>query len=242
MNENQSEHDKLLIVKNLDITYTTGSYIKKAVDNVTFNIYKQQLTLVMGASGCGKTSLVNAIGGLLTPSAGTIHYKDTCITDMGRTRLSKYRKDHVSFIFQHYNLIPDLTAKENVDVAGAIVENPIPSLDALEMVGLRDQANQYPGQMSGGQQQRVCIARAIAKNSELILCDEPTGALDTENSIQVVKLLDSMAHEHGMAVVIITHNPALKDLAEHYIEMSDGKIIKNIHNCNAKSVDGISFT
>ena len=239
MNESREPNSRLIEIKNLEVSYTTGSYVKKAVNDVSFDIFKGDLTVIMGSSGCGKTSLLNAIGGMLTPSAGSIIYRNTDIAAMNRSQLSRYRRNSVGFIFQHYNLIPNLTAKENVDTAIAIVKNPIPALDSLEMVGLREKAGKYPGQMSGGEQQRVCIARAISKNCELILCDEPTGALDTENAMQIIRILDFLAHKQGTAVVLITHNPAFSGIAEHYIEMSNGKIIKNLYNDNPASIDSI---
>lgn len=233
-------HDAVISVKDLVVEYSTGLHKTTAVDKISFDICEKEFTVILGASGCGKTSLLNSIGCMLTPKSGKIIYKGEDITKYKNKKATQYRCDTVGFIFQQYNLIPDLTAKENVEVASALVKDSYKSKEVLDMVGLLKKQKNYPGQMSGGEQQRVCIARALVKKPSLLLCDEPTGALDTTNAIAVMKILQSLVKENDVPVVMITHNEEFVSLAQHYILMSNGKIVeehRNPFSINAKDLD-----
>lgn len=220
----KSPNEALINVNDLEVTYDNGSIKSKVIKGISFCINKGELCVLQGASGCGKTTTLNAISGMLTPSGGSIMFRGKDIAGMNKKELATYRRDSVGFVFQHYNLIGDLTIAENVELASGLSESPMDTMEALSLVGMENEANKYPSQLSGGQQQRACIARAIAKRSELLICDEPTGALDTENSSIVVRILRDLAVKQGIAVVMITHNPAFALIAHHCIVMSDGKI------------------
>lgn len=232
--------DAVVRVKDLVVEYSTGLHKTVAVDKISFDICEKEFTVILGASGCGKTSLLNSVGCMLTPKSGEIIYNGENITKYNNKKATQYRCDTVGFIFQQYNLIPDLTAKENVEVASALVKDSFKSKEVLDMVGLSKKQKNYPGQMSGGEQQRVCIARALVKKPSLLLCDEPTGALDTTNAIAVMKILQSLVKENDVPVVMITHNEEFVSLAQHYILMSNGKIVeehRNPFSINAKDLD-----
>ena len=223
-----SKNMTVLSVKDLEVSYRHDDVVTKAVRGVSFDICANELAVIEGASGCGKTSLLNCVGGMLTPSAGSIMFKGKDVAQMNRTELSEYRRNSVGFVFQRYNLIADLTAEENVAVAATIGRESMGVSEALRMVGMEDKADRYPNQLSGGQQQRVCIARAIVKRSDFLICDEPTGALDTENSSQVIQILQKLAKEQGIAVIMITHNPLFSLIADHCFKMSDGMMVGEI--------------
>ena len=221
----KSYHDTIIRTENLCIDYKTGKQINRVVKGVNLDIYKKEFTMIFGASGSGKSSILNVLGGLLTASEGKVFYGDKDITNLSEKEKTSYRCNVVGFIFQRYNLISDLTVEENIKVASTLVKNPLKVSEVLEMVGLSDKAKYYPTQLSGGEQQRVCIARALVKRSEVLLCDEPTGALDTVNANQVIKILQNISKERGIPVVVITHNPSLVVLADHAITISNGEII-----------------
>ena len=220
-----SGNPTVVSVKDLEVTYHNGNVETKAVRGISFDICKNELAVIEGASGCGKSSLLNCVGGMLTPSAGSILFHGKDVAKMSRSELSAYRRDSVGFIFQHYNLIADLTAEENVAIAAGISKGSMTVEESLRLVGMEKEASRYPNQLSGGQQQRVCIARAIVKHSDLLICDEPTGALDTENSSQVIRILQDLAKKQGIAVIMITHNPLFSLIADHCFKMSDGLLI-----------------
>lgn len=222
----KSFYPEVLKVRNLEMEYQKDVKILKGID---LDICENEFTVILGSSGCGKTTMVNAIGGMLKPTGGDVLWNGKNIAIMNDRERTAYRRDAVGFIFQHYNLISDLSAKENVNVAASLVNNPMPVEEALALVGLADKADRYPKKMSGGEQQRVCIARAIAKRPQILLCDEPTGALDPENSVRVMKLLQDLVKEQHIAVVMITHNTAFRCLADHCVVMSAGNIIEDIH-------------
>ena len=229
---------EVLRVRNLEMEYQKGVKIIKGID---LDICENEFTVILGSSGCGKTTMVNAIGGMLKPTGGEVLWNGKNIAVMNDKERTAYRRDAVGFIFQHYNLISDLSAKENVNVAASLVNNPMPVEDALTMVGLADKAGNYPGKMSGGEQQRVCIARAIAKRPQILLCDEPTGALDPENSIRVMKILQDLVKEQHIAVVMITHNTAFRCLADHCIVMSAGCIVEDIRQPFPRYADSLQL-
>lgn len=234
----RSFYPEVLKVRNLEMAYQKDVKIIKGID---LDICENEFTVILGSSGCGKTTMVNAIGGMLKPTGGEVIWNGKDIAVMNDKERTAYRRDAVGFIFQHYNLISDLSAKENVNVAASLVNNPMPVEAALTMVGLADKAGRYPGKMSGGEQQRVCIARAIAKRPQILLCDEPTGALDPENSIRVMKILQDLVKEQHIAVVMITHNTAFRCLADHCVVMSAGNIVEDVRQPFPRYADSLQL-
>ena len=196
---------------------------------------------MLGESGAGKTTLLNLLGGMDTVSGGKIKFNGTEISSLGKRDLIKYRRHEVGFVFQFYNLIPNLTALENVEIAAQLCENPIPAKEAIEMVGLTKRADNFPSQLSGGEQQRVAIARALAKNPRLLLCDEPTGALDYVTGKAVLKMLYELSRKQGTTVVIITHNQAIAPMADRIIRIKSGKIESNKKNSRIIPIDEIEW-
>ena len=239
--KNENQRKALVDIKDLCVDYKSGTNITKAVKNVSLSIFDNQFTIIVGTSGCGKTSLLNCIGTMLTPTSGKVIYDGKNIGDFNDHEKTEYRKNIVGFVFQQYNLIADLTAEENIEVAACLAEDPSPAQDMLKVVGLVDKANNYPSQLSGGEQQRVCIARALAKNPKLLLCDEPTGALDVNNAIKVMTILQKLVKEHNVPVVMITHNPDFLSLADRYIVMSNGGIIEQINNLSPKRAQDLEI-
>lgn len=220
----RSYHDTVMRVEDLCVDYAQGRRIYRAVDRVSLDVCEKEFTVIVGASGSGKSSLLNVMGGMLTAAEGSVLWKGRDISRMTEKERTAYRGGTVGFVFQRYNLIGDLTAEENISLAASLVKDPLPAAEVLEMVGMKDRAKDYPSRMSGGEQQRVCIARALVKKAKLLLCDEPTGALDTENARHVITILQNIAKDQGIPVVMITHNPNLVVLADHCITISNGKI------------------
>ena len=220
----KSFHQTVMRAENVCVDYPHGKMIHRVVKNVNLEIYEKEFTVIVGASGSGKSSLLNVMGGMLTAAEGTVWWKDRAVTEMTEKERTAYRGSTVGFVFQRYNLISDLTAEENINIAASLVEHPLSAAEVLDMVGLKNKAKSYPSQLSGGEQQRVCIARALVKRAELLLCDEPTGALDTENALQIITILKHIAKEQGIPVVVITHNPNLVVLADHCITISNGMV------------------
>lgn len=235
------DKNALVEIKDLCVNYKSGSNITKAVKNVSLKIFDNEFTIIVGTSGCGKTSLLNCIGTMLTPSSGEVIYSGKNVGKFNDHEKTEYRKNIVGFVFQQYNLIADLTAEENIEVAACLAEDPSPAEDMLKVVGLESKAKNYPSQMSGGEQQRVCIGRALAKNPKLLLCDEPTGALDVQNAIKVMTILQKLVKEHNVAVVMITHNPDFLFLADRYIVMSNGEIIEQTENPSPKRAQDLKI-
>lgn len=219
-----------LEARNISVIYGTGAARVKAVDSVSLKLNKGELTVIFGASGCGKTSMMNVFGGMLAPSSGRLLWRGKNIARMSDREKTLYRQKQIGFVFQQYNLISDLTAEDNVGIAAALADRPMDVHEALEIVGLKDRARHYPYQMSGGEQQRVCIARALVKKPDIIFCDEPTGALDTENARRVLTILERLRRKEGRTVVIITHNPAIALMADRLIKMSNGRILSDERN------------
>jgi len=195
-----------------------------ALRGIDLELYRGEFVVLLGASGSGKSTLLNILGGLDVPTSGTVHYEDHDLSTFRESVLTRYRREHVGFVFQFYNLIPSLTARENVALVTEISTNPLPPDEALAMVNLGDRADHFPAQMSGGEQQRVAIARAIAKRPDVLLCDEPTGALDIKTGIVVLEALAKANRELGTTTVVITHNVAIADMADRVIRLSDGRI------------------
>ena len=227
--------------KNVSKIYHMGEVEIKALDDISFEIEKGEFVVVLGASGAGKTTILNILGGMDTSTKGEIIIDGEDIAGYTEKQLTDYRRFDIGFVFQFYNLVQNLTAKENVDLALQISKDPLDSRTVLGMVGLKNRMNNFPSQLSGGEQQRVAIARAVAKNPKLLLCDEPTGALDYVTGKQVLKVLQDMNRDHGMTVVMITHNSALADMGEKIIRVKSGKIESVEINENPKKVEDIEY-
>ena len=196
----------------------------RAVDNISFEISKGEFVVVVGPSGAGKTTVLNILGGMDTATEGDVYVDGSNIAEYNSHQLTAYRRDDIGFVFQFYNLVPNLTALENVELAMQICKNPLDAKKVLCEVGLEDRMGNFPAQLSGGEQQRVSIARALAKNPKLLLCDEPTGALDYQTGKAILKLLQDMCREKGMTVIVITHNSALTPMADRVIHIKDGTV------------------
>ena len=210
--------------QHVDKIYRMGEVRIEALRDVSFSIERGETCVIVGASGAGKTTLLNILGGMDTLSAGNVILDGTDISGFTGRRLTEYRRHDVGFVFQFYNLIPNMTALENVEIAARLSRDPLDSARVLAAVGLADRANNFPAQLSGGEQQRVAIARALAKNPKLLLCDEPTGALDYVTGKQILRLLQDTARQSGMTVVIITHNSALTDMADRVVALRSGRV------------------
>ena len=231
----------LVEFKNVYKRYKMGEVVINAVDGISFKTEQGEFAIVVGASGAGKTTVLNILGGMDNCTEGEIIVKGKDISKFSDKQLIEYRRFDIGFVFQFYNLVHNLTAKENVELAAQICKNPLNSEKALESVGLLDRKDNFPAQLSGGEQQRVSIARALAKRPGLLLCDEPTGALDYNTGRQILKLLQDTCKKEKMTVVLITHNSAITPMADHVIEMKSGKIVRDIYNENPKSVEEIEW-
>ena len=217
-------------VRGLTKVYGTGTAEVRALDGVDLDLSSGELVVLLGPSGSGKTTLLNQLGGLDLPTAGEIRYRDIDLTHANEEQLTLYRRRSVGFIFQFYNLIPSLTARENVGLITEIASNPLAPEEALAMVGLAARMDHFPAQLSGGEQQRVAIARAIAKRPEVLLCDEPTGALDVKTGIVVLEALEKANRELGTLTVLITHNAVMADMADRVIRFMDGRVLSEQRN------------
>lgn len=206
-------------------TYQLGEVAVRALRGVSLELFEREFVVFLGASGSGKSTLLNILGGLDIPSSGTVFYQDSELTASSDTELTMYRREQVGFVFQFYNLIPSLTARENVELITEIAKSPMDALDALDLVQMKERANHFPAQLSGGEQQRVAIARAIAKNPKVLLCDEPTGALDVQTGIVVLEAIARINRELGTTTAVITHNAAISQMANRVISLSDGQIV-----------------
>ena len=231
----------ILKAKNLTKKYINNNLTITAVDNLSFSINKGKIVVILGPSGAGKSTLLNLIGGMDTISEGSLIVDGEDISSFNKQQLSKYRRDKIGFVFQFYNLMPNLTAKENVELASELKEDSFDAEQILIQVGLQERMNNFPSQLSGGEQQRVSIARAIAKNPSILLCDEPTGALDYQTGKQILSLLASYSKKDKKTVIIVTHNSALKDMADQLIRIKNGKIIENSINKNPKPIEEIEW-
>lgn len=217
-------------VKNNTKTYQLANSTIHANKDISFSINKGDLVVILGASGAGKSTLLNILGGMDTNTSGQVIIDGQDISDYNRRQLTTYRRNDVGFVFQFYNLVPNLTAKENVELASEIVSDALDASQALKAVGLASRQDNFPAQLSGGEQQRVAIARALAKKPKLLLCDEPTGALDYHTGKQVLQILQDMSQQHGSTVLIVTHNAALAPIANQVIHIHDGQVKKIEHN------------
>ena len=227
--------------KNVIKEYGTENNKIIALNKVNFTIEKGELTVILGASGAGKTTALNILGGMDLPTSGDVIVDSKNITDFNNRKLCKYRREDVGFVFQFYNLVPNLTALENVELASQICKDSLNPSTILKRVGLKNRINNFPAQLSGGEQQRVAIARAIAKNPKLLLCDEPTGALDYKTGKQILKLLQDTCRKDKMTVIIITHNSAISAMADKIIHFKSGEVTDIVLNNNPTSVDQIEW-
>ena len=221
--------------------YQMGEITINAVDGISFSVEEGEFAVVVGASGAGKTTVLNILGGMDSCTEGEIIVGGRNVSRLSDRQLIEYRRYDIGFVFQFYNLVHNLTAKENVELAAQICRDPMDSEKALESVGLLERKDNFPAQLSGGEQQRVSIARALAKNPKLLLCDEPTGALDYNTGRQILALLQDTCHRQKMTVMLITHNNAIPPMADHVIEMKSGKIVRDVYNENPKSIDEIEW-
>ena len=228
-------------VKNLTKEYLMGEIKLLAVDNVSFDIEEGELTVVLGPSGAGKTTILNILGGMDSPTSGDIIIDGKDISKYNEKKLTYYRRNVIGFVFQFYNLVQNLTALENVELASQICKDTISAKEVLEKVGLKDRMNNFPSQLSGGEQQRVAIARAIAKKPKLLLCDEPTGALDSVTGKKVLEVLQDIGRKYKITVVIITHNQIISQMADKVIKMKNGQISDLIINKNPKNIKEIDW-
>ena len=233
--------DAFIELKIVVKSYTMGDVTIYANNGVNFKVNKGEFTVIVGASGAGKTTILNMLGGMDTPTSGTIVVDGHNIATYDDKQLTDYRRDDIGFVFQFYNLVQNLTALENVELASQISKDPLNSVDILERVGLGDRKDNFPAQLSGGEQQRVAIARAIAKNPKLLLCDEPTGALDYQTGKSILGLLRSMCDNYGMTVIVITHNSALAPMADQVIHLKNGKVERQEYNEHPESIDNIEW-
>lgn len=218
--------ERLIEAKKINKFYQMGEVTVKALQGVDFEIYRGEFVVILGPSGSGKSTMLNMIGGMDKVSSGELYYKDIPLHKADSKMLTQYRRNTVGFVFQFYNLIPNLTAFENVTLSAEISSNPLSAAEMLEKVGLADRAGHFPSQLSGGEQQRVALARAIVKNSDILLCDEPTGALDFQTSIQVLQLLKYFCDEYGKTVILITHNNAIARIANRIFYLKDGRLTR----------------
>lgn len=227
--------------QNITKEYNTGGNAIFALKDASFSVEKGELAIILGASGAGKTTALNILGGMDTATSGHLMVDGSDITTYGKKQLTQYRRTDIGFVFQFYNLVPNLTALENVELALQISRNPLDAKTVMQEVGLGDRLNNFPAQLSGGEQQRVSIARALAKNPKLLLCDEPTGALDYQTGKAILKLLQDMCRERGMTVIVITHNSALTPMADRVIRIKNGKVSETHRNEHPVSVETIEW-
>ena len=216
--------------KNVSKTYKTGDVSVEALKDASFEIGKGEICVIVGQSGAGKTTLLNILGGMDRLTEGEVYLDGTAVSDYNKKQLATYRRRDIGFVFQFYNLIPNLTALENVEIASQLSKDPMNPSEVLAHVGLEERMNNFPAQLSGGEQQRVAIARALAKNPKLLLCDEPTGALDSRTSRDILILLEKINAQYGTTMIIVTHNNAIKDMVDQVIVLKDGQIKKNYYN------------
>jgi putative ABC transport system ATP-binding protein len=228
-------------VRGLGKVYRTGEVEVHALRGVDFEAERGEFIVILGPSGSGKSTFLNIIGGLDTATSGEAWFEDHQLTSLDEAGLTRYRRDHVGFIFQFYNLVPSLTARENVQLVTEIARRPMKPNDALALVGLEDRMDHFPAQLSGGEQQRVAIARAIAKRPEVLLCDEPTGALDSKTGIRVLEALTKVNAETGATTLVITHNAAIQEIAGRVVNFANGTIASERRNATRKPASAVSW-
>jgi putative ABC transport system ATP-binding protein len=228
-------------IRALSKMYRMGDVEVRALRGVDLDIFAGEFLVLLGQSGSGKSTLLNIVGGLDTPSEGTVRYRDHDLTTAADAELTVFRRDHVGFVFQFYNLIPSLTARENVELVTDIADDPMPATEALALVALSERIDHFPAQLSGGEQQRVAIARAIAKRPDVLLCDEPTGALDITTGATVLKAIAEVNRTLQTTVVVITHNAAIARMADRVVTLSDGRIVNEDRHAAREPVEAIQW-
>jgi putative ABC transport system ATP-binding protein len=221
--------------------YHTGSVDVHALRGVDIELREGELVVLLGPSGSGKSTLLNILGGLDNPSSGEVRFRDMQITSGDESTLTRYRRDHVGFVFQFYNLIPSLTAQENVSLVTEIAAHPMHPAEALSLVGLEERLDHFPAQLSGGEQQRVAIARAIAKRPDVLLCDEPTGALDSHTGILVLEAIERVNREMGTTTAVITHNSVIGGMADRVLHFGDGRVVDSVENSSRLQAQALSW-
>jgi putative ABC transport system ATP-binding protein len=231
----------VFVARGLTKVYHMGEVEVQALRGVDMELYSGEFVVLLGPSGSGKSTLLNILGGLDVPTSGHVNFRDHDLTVEDDRQLTRYRRQHVGFVFQFYNLIPSLTARENVALVTDIARNPMKAEEALELVGLTDRSDHFPAQLSGGEQQRVAIARAIAKRPEVLLCDEPTGALDVKTGVKVLEAIDRVNRELGATTAVITHNAVIAGMADRVISLSDGRIAGVRRNTQRASADQLQW-
>lgn len=235
------EAEPVFHIRDLTKVYKMGEVTIHALRGVDLDLRPGELAVLLGPSGCGKSTLLNILGGLDRASGGTVRYRGRDLSAAGERELTRFRRHEVGFVFQFYNMIPSLTARENVAIVTEIASDPLPPEEVLGVVGLADRMDHFPSQLSGGQQQRVAIARAIAKRPQVLLCDEPTGALDSATSVSVLEALERVNRELGTTTALITHNQCIADMADRVIRMSDGKVVETSRNESRRAPRDLSW-
>jgi putative ABC transport system ATP-binding protein len=238
---NGTQGEAVFRARGISKVYGMGEVAVHALSDVDLDLYRGELMVLLGASGSGKSTLLNILGGLDVPTSGTVWYHDRDLTRADDAGLTRFRRDHVGFVFQFYNLIPTLTARENVALVTEIASDPMDPADALALVGLEDRLDHFPAQLSGGEQQRVAIARAVAKQPEVLLCDEPTGALDYRTGIRVLEVVERVNRELGTTTAVITHNAAIAEMADRVVHMGSGRITAIDHNAVKRPPSELSW-
>jgi putative ABC transport system ATP-binding protein len=236
-----STAEAVLRAERISKVYKMGEVDVHALSEVDFTLHAGELVVLLGASGSGKSTLLNILGGLDTPTSGRVLYEEGDLTHASEAQLTDYRRRHVGFVFQFYNLIPSLTAEENLELVTDIVDDPMSARDALELVGLTERRDHFPAQLSGGEQQRVAIARAVAKRPQILLCDEPTGALDFRTGVRVLDVIRRVNRELGTCTAVITHNAPVGEMADRVLTLSDGRIQSERRNLNPKQALELSW-
>jgi putative ABC transport system ATP-binding protein len=241
LNEPAATATAVFLARGLRKVYEMGEVSVEALRGVDFDLFPREFVVLLGPSGSGKSTLLNILGGLDVPTSGQVIYRERDLTRATESALTDYRRTHVGFVFQFYNLIPSLTARENVALVTEIVERPMTPEEALGLVGLEQRLDHFPAQLSGGEQQRVAIARAIAKRPDVLLCDEPTGALDITTGIVVLEALDRVNRELGTATVVITHNAAIAGMADRVVRLADGQVASVERNTHKTPVQELQW-
>jgi putative ABC transport system ATP-binding protein len=231
----------VLDARDLTKVYRMGDVDVHALRGVDFALHAGEFLVLLGASGSGKSTLLNILGGLDVPTSGTVRYRDWDLSHADADELTHFRRDHVGFVFQFYNLVPSLTARENVALVTEIARDPFEPEEALALVGLEGRLDHFPAQLSGGEQQRVAIARAVAKRPDVLLCDEPTGALDFRTGVQVLQVLAQVNEELGTTTAVITHNAAVAQMADRVVSLADGRIESDVRNMNKRPPSEVAW-
>lgn len=227
--------------ENVTKEYKSGETVIKALSDVSFELNKGEFIVILGPSGSGKSTMLNLLGGMDFVTSGKIGVNGKDVTAMDQGELTMYRRKDIGFVFQFYNILPNLTAYENVDMAHRLCESKISAKEALEAVGLSNRANNFPAQLSGGEQQRVSIARALSKNPDIMLCDEPTGALDSETGKLVLKILKQLAADYNTTVIVVTHNASIADIADTVLRLKDGRVESIVKNESPVDIEEVNW-